>query len=107
MKVKKVGNYIEINGQWYFPTQRSPKDKKDILFKEVDKEKIKMNLDFLLGKLEGYVDKRMLLEDALAELKPKELEKLCKALEGDKKPKVKHYYGCVIMNVGGVEIQLR
>ena len=106
--VKKIGNFLEIDGKWYFPILHSPKDKgKSLIFKEVDKEKIKTNIEFLVKTLKPYIDREMILEDALSELKPYELEKLSKSLKIGKTPKVKKRYGCVELNVDGVNIPIR
>ena len=105
--IKKVGNFLEIDGKWYFPKRHSPTDKKGMIFKEVDKKAVENNINFLVKTLNPYLDKGMILEDALAELKPRELIRLTESLKTGKKPKVRNKYGCIDFIVNGVEVPIR
>jgi hypothetical protein len=108
ISVKKIGNFLEIDGKWYFPKQHSPKDRgKAIIFREVDKKIVEDNLKFLVNTLKPYLDGKMVLEDAIADLKPTEITKLFDALKTGKKPTVKRKYGCVDMVVNGITIPIR
>jgi hypothetical protein len=108
LKIRKVGNFLEIDGKWYFPKQHSPKDDgKAIIFRKVDKKLIEEKLGFIVEKLKPYLDKKMILSDALGELRPAELTKLSESLRVGVKPKVRKYYGCVEMQVNGVSIPIR
>jgi len=108
ISIKKIGNFLEIDGKWYFPKRHSPKDDgKSIIFKEVDKKVLEENMKFLVEKLKPYIDGEMILKDALADMKPFELERLMKALNSGKQPKVKKKYGCVELCVNNVTIPIR
>jgi uncharacterized protein YeaC (DUF1315 family) len=108
IKMRKIGNYLELNGVWYFPKQHSSIDSgKSIIFKEVDKNTVKGNIGFLVKTLKPYLDKGMILEDALSELKPFQLDKLSQAINLGKKPKVKKRYGCVQLEINGTTIDIR
>jgi hypothetical protein len=107
LKIRKIGSFLEIDDKWYFPKQQSRKDKKGMIFKEVDKKTVENNLKFLVKTLRPYLDKGMILEDALAELKPRDLMKLTESLKTGKRPKVRSKYGCIDFIVNGVEVPIR
>ena len=108
IKIKKIGNFLELDGKWYFPKQHDPIDSgKSIIFKEVDKKAVKENIDFLVKTLKPHLDKGMILEDALGELKPRQLEKISNSIKVGKKPKVKKRYGCVELEVNGIAVPIR
>ena len=108
LRIKKIGNFLEIDNEWYFPKQHSRIDSgKTVIFKKVDKRAVKENIDFLVKTLKPYVDKGMILEDALSELKPRELVRITESIKLGKKPKVKQRYGCVNLEVNGVNIDIR
>jgi hypothetical protein len=107
LMIRKIGNFLEIDGNWYFPKQHSRKDKKGMIFKQVDKKTVEGNVKILVKTLSPYLDKGMILEDALAELKPREMMKLTESLKTGKKPKVRSKYGCIDFIVNGVEVPIR
>ena len=107
-RIRKVGNFLEIDGEWYFPKMHSPIDSgKTLIFKKVDKETIKGNILFLAKTLKPFIDKNMILEDALSDMKPIELHKLTETMKTGKKPKVIRRYGCVELKVGAITIPIR
>lgn len=105
MEVKKIGNVLEIGGKYYQFTNKYGKHGA-MIFKEIDKEKYDVLVDKIIEKLEPFVERKIILKDALAELPPKSLQKISDALE-KKKPKVRQRHGCVDIVVAGEVIQLR
>jgi hypothetical protein len=106
-KIRKLGNFLEIDGKWYFPKQHTKGKGEYIIFKEVDKNAVRGNIDFLVKTLKPYLDKGMILEDALCELKPRQLVRLTESLKTGKRPKVRNRFGCVEMEVDGTQIDVR
>jgi hypothetical protein len=106
--VKKLGNFLEIDGKWYFPKMHSKLNKgESLIFKEVDKQSLTGNINFLIKTLMPHLDKKMILRDALREMKPFELEKIADSIRTGRKPKIRKRYGCVELVVNGTPIMIR
>jgi hypothetical protein len=106
IEVKKIGDFLEIDGKWYFPTRHAKKGKA-LLFTEVDKSAVQENIKNVIKILKPYLSREMVLEDALSSLRPRELMKLLESLKTGKKPNVKRSFGCVDMIVNGISIPIR
>lgn len=98
----KLGDEYYIKKREYF--------KKDghiskIVYEEIDKDKYKKRVEKLTKKIleKGVPDKEIILHQALVELPLSEIKKI---EDGIKKKKPKTKLGCLLIDVGGVEIPI-
>ncbi|MEK6878602.1 MAG: hypothetical protein AABY22_03290 [Nanoarchaeota archaeon] len=108
MKIKKKGNYLEINGKLYRVTESKGKiNFEDMEFEPVSKDIEKM-IRAIAKKIKGAVNPEEIIENALYDLSEEQIEKIHKKLTVQRtKPKMKKRYGCFELNVGGISIPIR
>ena len=106
MKIKKIGNALEINGKFYL--YQGAKDKEYMIFEEIgNADEVNEFLENLINKLEPSLDKRIILKDVLCEMPFDALKKLDKILEKEKPVMKKTEGGCVELHVGKTVLDIR
>ena len=108
MKIKKKGNYLEIEGKLYKVTSGKATEK----FEEMEFEKVNSNVEKMIKeiaqKVKGAVNPEEIVENALYDLDEKDIKSLFVKLTKQKtKPKMKKRYGCFELDVGGINIPIR
>ena len=108
MKIKKKGNYLEINGKLYRVINSTGKEK----FEDMEFEPIKTDVESLIKKIakkiKGALNPEEIIENALYDLSEEDIKKLYEKITKQKtKPKMKKEYGCFEMSVGGIKIPIR
>ena len=110
MKIKKKGNYLEIEGKLYKVNQsRSSTTEK---FEDMEFEPVNSNIQEMIKKIadkvKDAVNPEEIVENALYDLDEETIKKLFKKLTLKKtKPKMRKRYGCFHLNVGGIDIPIR
>lgn len=104
--IKKVGNILEIDGEYYEPLTEPSKDK--IVFKKIDKKEHDKMVKDVVDRLANYLNKKQILRDAICELPMSEIEKVQALLKSKGvKPKIRQRFGCIELHVGESIIQIR
>lgn len=108
MKIKKKGNYLEIDGKLYKVTSSEGKEK----FEDMEFEPIKKDIENMIKKIASKVKEAVnpeeIVENALYDLNEKTIEELYNKLTKKKlRPKMKKNYGCFQLVVGGIAIPIR
>lgn len=113
MKVEGLAsepNVVMINGKKFILDRVTTKkiDKVEhadkIIFKEVDEEKIKKDMDLIIETLAKKVNSNELIKEILKDTPMKSIRKLAKRIR-DKKP-IKKQHGCLGFKCGDAFVQL-
>lgn len=113
MKVEGMAsdpNLIIVNGKKFIVDRVTTKkiDKVEhgdkVIFKEVDEEKIKEDMDLIANTLGGMVDSAELIKEILKDVPMKSVRRIAKRIR-DKKP-IKKHKGCVGFAIGDAYISL-
>lgn len=105
VEVKKIGNVLVIDGEYYQLTTREGKDGA-LIFEKIDKKKFDNLIDMLTNRLAPAIKKKDILRDALGELPMKSLEKIA-ILITKKKVKPRQHHGCIELAVGNETVFIR
>jgi uncharacterized protein YfkK (UPF0435 family) len=108
MKIKKKGNYLEIDGKLYKVTSSKGKEK----FEDMEFEPAKENIDKLVSiiakRLSKSISPEEILKNAMYDMEEEDIRKIYDKITKQKtKPKIKKNYGCLQLNVGGIYIPVR
>jgi len=107
IEVKKIGNMLLINGEMYEPIYQGGNPKEEFIkFRKIDRRKFDKLREAISNKLKDKLKSKDVIENALADMDLKSLERIEKHLKA-KKPKVKKRLGCYEMVVGKDIIPIR
>jgi ubiquinone biosynthesis protein Coq4 len=107
MKVKKLGNYIELDGKLYqFASVSQLKDKEEMILNPISKPKLLLKkIDEVSNILADKLNKKELMRTALLDMPVDSFNKVYASLK--KKKKVRQRHGCFEMVVGKEIIPIR
>lgn len=107
LKLKKLGNYLEIDGNLYqFNGVQSMKDKEVMILKPIkNHKKLLKKIEEISKVLGDKLDNAELMRTALLDMPVDSFEKVYKAIK--KKKKIKQRHGCFEMIVGNEIIPIR
>lgn len=100
LKVAKMGNLLIIDGEYYEPIYAKDRAKDELLhFRHVDKKKFEALKEEIAEKLKHKITTKDVIENALADMGLRSLERITAELKKSK-PRVKKQYGCFDIVVG-------
>jgi hypothetical protein len=107
MKIKKLGNYLEINGKLYqFDRVKALKDKEEMILKPIFKPKrLLREIDEVSKILADKLDNKELMRTALLDIPIDSFKRVYKAVK--KKKRIRQRHGCFEMDIGKETIQIR
>lgn len=107
LKLKKLGNYLEVNGVLYqFAGVKQMKDKETMMLEPIKKPMALLKkIDEVAELLSDKLDKKELMRTALLDMPHDSFEKVYTSLK--KKKKVRQRHGCFEMAIGDEVVRIR
>jgi len=100
LTIKKMGNLLVVNGELYEPVYITHQRDNEILkFRRISKRRFEYLRKQIIEKLKSKVKSEDILENALADMTMKGLEKINSELSKPK-PKVRKEHGCFDLVIG-------
>jgi len=100
LKIKKMGNLLIVNDELYEPVYITHQRDDEILkFRRISKKRFTYLRKQIMEKLKNKIKSEDILENALADMTMKGLEKINKELNKPK-PKVRREHGCFDLVIG-------
>ena len=104
--ISKVGNLLEINGEYYYPISKQEQIGK-IIFEKIDRKKYEKKVYRLVKVLKKHLNKEDILRDAIGEMSIREITAMDVLLKQKTKPKIRQRRGCLELTVGDVVVPIR
>ena len=108
--VRKLGNFLEIDGKLYQPIYRKDRKTDEFLrFKLVKQQKESLKqIEKIAKKLAPKLNAQEVIRNALLDMPIGNINRIHKALfEQKKKPVIKQHHGCYDMEIGKEVIPIR
>lgn len=100
LKIKKMGNLLVVNDELYEPVYISHQRDDELLkFRKISKKRFVFLKNQISEKLKGRIRSEDIIENALADMTMKGLEKINRELNKPK-PKVRKEHGCFDLVIG-------
>jgi len=100
-EIKKMGNFLVIDGDLYEPDCSEDKSDHEFLkFNKVSMKRFNKLKNEIAEKLKDKLKSKDVIENALMDMSLQAMERLIKSLNSVKKPRIRKRYGCLNLEVG-------